>query len=69
VKWKLDADGAEVHPLLDKPSPPRPLEFDVPPDSTADSELTLRWSKEPGRGGNGRGTQVAEVWLIRNEPR
>jgi hypothetical protein len=69
VKLRLDADGAEVHPLLDKPSPTRPLEFDVPPASTADGELTLRWSKEPGKGGNGRGTQIAEVWLIRKEAR
>lgn len=68
VKLRLDADGAEVHPFLDKPSPPRPLEFDVPPPSTGDGELTLRWSKEPGKGGNGRGTQVAEIWLIRKGP-
>ena len=56
-------------PLPRQALPPRPLEFDVPPASTADGELTLRWSKEPGKGGNGRGTQVAEVWLIRKEPR
>ena len=28
-------------------------------------ELTLRWYREPGQGGNGRGCQVAEVWLIK----
>ena len=67
VPIKLEADEDEVHPFLDKPPLPRPLEFDVPPPSTADGALTLRWTKEPGKGGNGRGTQVAEVWLIRKE--
>ena len=27
--------------------------------------LTLTWSADPGRGGNGRGCQVAEVWLVK----
>ena len=64
----LDADGAEVHPLLAKPTPVRPLEFPVPPGSTADGRLELRWTQEPGRGGSGRGCQVAEVWLLRAGP-
>jgi hypothetical protein len=25
----------------------------------------LNWTQEPGAGGNGRGCQVAEVWLIK----
>jgi hypothetical protein len=45
--------------------PVRPLEFDVPGEATATGELTLSWSREPGLGGNGRGCQVSEVWLIR----
>jgi len=32
---------------------------------TAGGQLELRWSREPGLGGNGRGCQVSEVWLIR----
>jgi len=27
--------------------------------------LELTFTGEPGRGGNGRGTDVAEIWLIR----
>jgi len=27
--------------------------------------LTLAWSREPRLGGNGRGAQVAEVWLLK----
>jgi hypothetical protein len=59
-------DGkVEIHPLRDKPSPQVPLEFDIPREATQSGELTLEWSKQAGQGGNGRGTQVCEVWLIR----
>jgi hypothetical protein len=61
----LAGDGVEIHPFLEKPSTTRPLEFDLPPEVTASGELTLTWTREPGQGGNGRGCQVAEVWLIR----
>jgi hypothetical protein len=67
ARWKirLDAgDGIEVHSWLQKPAPARPLEFDVPPEATAGGELLLSWRREPGNGGNGRGCQVAEVWLF-----
>lgn len=64
VRVRLDADGREVHPLIAKPNPPRPVEFDLPVETTADGTLTFRWTREPGLGGNGRGCQVAEVWLI-----
>jgi hypothetical protein len=65
MKIRLDADGQEVHPLLAKPGPNTPLEFDLPESVTSDGELTLSWRREPSRGGNGRGCQVREVWLIR----
>jgi hypothetical protein len=65
AKMALEAEGREVHPWLTKPNPPRPVEFDVPASATADGRLTLTWTQEPGRGGNGRGCQVAEVWLVR----
>lgn len=68
VRVRLEADGGEVHPLIAKPNPPRAVEFDVPAGATADGALTLRWTREPGLGGNGRGCQVAEVWLIRAGP-
>jgi hypothetical protein len=65
ARFRLDADGHEVHGLISKPDPVKPVEFDIPAEATADGELRLRWSQEPGWGGNGRGCQVAEVWLIR----
>ena len=64
-KIRLEADGVEIHPLLAKPDPVKPLEFEIPHTVTADGELKLAWTEEPGRGGNGRGCQVGEVWLIR----
>jgi hypothetical protein len=65
VKMRLDADEIEVHGFIDKPSPMRPLEFDIPAAAIASGELLLTWRVEPGQGGNGRGNTVAEVWLIR----
>jgi hypothetical protein len=44
-----------------------PLEFDIPAEATLDGGLTLTWSQEAGVGGNGRGCQVAEVWLMKRE--
>jgi hypothetical protein len=48
-----------------KPWPPKPLEFDIPREATGTGALTLIWHREAGLGHNGRGCQVAEVWLIR----
>lgn len=65
-KVRLVADDQfEVHPLIEKPVPVQPLEFLVPEAATRDGELWLTWQQEPGLGGNGRGCQVAEVWLLR----
>jgi hypothetical protein len=66
TRVRLDADGSVVHALMAKPDPVRPVEFDIPTTATEDGTLTLRWSQEPGQGGNGRACQVAEVWLMRN---
>ena len=43
----------------------RPIEFDIPREATRSGVLILAWTREPGQGGNGRGCQVSEVWLIR----
>lgn len=59
------ADGIEIHPWIERPVPFRPLEFDIPPEATRGGELVLTWQREPGLGGNGRGCQVAEVWLLK----
>jgi hypothetical protein len=58
-------DTIEIHPLILKPFPFRPIEFDVPFEATHKGVLTLAWYGEPGLGGNGRGCQVSEVWLMR----
>lgn len=55
----------ELHPFEAKASPYQPREFDIPPAAVRDGNLTLTWTREPGLGGNGRGCQVAEVWLLR----
>ena len=54
-----------IHGFMEKPTPLRPLEFDIPHEATEHGELDLAWYGEPGLGGNGRGCQVAEVWLIK----
>ena len=58
-------DGKEVHPFMRKPSPVQPLEFEIPAQTIRNGELILTWTRQPGLGGNGRGNQVSEVWLIR----
>ena len=55
----------EIHPLLVRPWPPEPLEFDIPAEATSSGELDLAWTREQGLGGNGRGCQVSEVWILR----
>ena len=63
---RLVANGQyEIHPFREKPSPVEPLEFEIPRAATAAGELNLEWSKPSGGGGNGRGVQVSEVWLMR----
>ena len=66
VKIRLVANGSiEIHPLIAKPAPVAPLEFDIPREATRNGELLLSWYREQALGGNGRGCQVSEVWLIR----
>lgn len=56
----------EVHPWMKPPAPAQPVTFDIPEGAVREGTLTLTWRREPGRGGNGRGCQVAEVWLLRS---
>jgi hypothetical protein len=66
---KLVANGAfEIHPMMPRPFDYKPLEFDIPREATREGRLTLTFSKQPGLGGNGRGVQVSEVWLMRAPP-
>jgi hypothetical protein len=55
----------EVHGFIERPIPQQPLEFDIPADAIQNGELNLAWTREPGLGGNGRGCQICEVWLIK----
>jgi hypothetical protein len=41
------------------------LEFDIPAEATAGGVLNLTWTGSTGKGGPGRGCQVAEVWLMK----
>ena len=65
VKIKLEAEGEMIHDWMVKPDEMTPLEFDIPQAVTADGLLDIQWTREVGLGGNGRGCQVAEVWLLR----
>ena len=56
-------DKYEIHPLITKKL--HPVEFDVPVAATASGELNLSWTQGPGSRAAGRGTQIAEVWLIK----
>ena len=58
-------DSVEIHPFINKEVPFKPVEFDIPSEATRGGELNLSWYREPGLGGNGRGCQVSEVWLIK----
>lgn len=52
-----------VHPLMQKPLM-RVSSFAIPTAATSvKSRLTLTFTTVPGIGGNGRATQVAEIWL------
>ncbi len=65
-KIRLVANGSiEIHPFIGKPVPYRPIEFDIPREATRGGELNLAWTREPGQGGNGRGCEVSEVWLMK----
>jgi len=56
------ADGTyEVHGPLPQPDPVWPVDFQAPVEATCDGVLDLEWQLVEGRG-----CQVAEVWLIPN---
>lgn len=68
LKIRLVANGSiEIHPFIQKEFPYKPVEFDIPAEATRGGILELSWTREAGRGGNGRGCQVSEVWLMRRE--
>ncbi len=60
-------DKFEVHPYIKKKVPYGPVEFDIPPEATANGQLRLTWYRDQGLGRNGRGCQVSEIWLIKKQ--
>lgn len=55
-----------VHPLMEKPLYQK-KRFHIPVQATRIlSDLTITFSTTPGIGGNGRASQVAEIWLVQN---
>ncbi|MFM1801887.1 MAG: hypothetical protein RJA81_1239 [Planctomycetota bacterium] len=65
VNIQAEADGRLIHGPIKKPNPHRTLTFAIPKDLTADGKLELKFNRELGLGGNGRGCQVAEVWVMK----
>ncbi|MBN1352696.1 hypothetical protein JXJ21_25130 [candidate division KSB1 bacterium] len=63
AKMTLIADDQfTIHDALAGPVPPQPFEFNIPREATQDGVLELTWHRVEGRG-----CQVAEVWLVRDE--
>jgi len=60
-------DKYTIHGYITKPYPVKPLWFNITQQATANGKLKLSWNQSLGGGGNGRGCQVAEVWLLANE--
>ena len=54
-----------VHDYTKRGAEVGPVSFNIPLEATKDGDLTLKWNMEPGKGGTGRGCQIAEVWLIK----
>eukprot|EP01102_Stenamoeba_stenopodia_P022441 TRINITY_DN9343_c0_g2_i1.p1 TRINITY_DN9343_c0_g2~~TRINITY_DN9343_c0_g2_i1.p1 ORF type:complete len:756 (-),score=172.09 TRINITY_DN9343_c0_g2_i1:38-2305(-) len=61
---QLNANGYPVHGYIEKPWPMTLLTFQVPPAATAGGSVLFTFSGVPGGGGNGRGVQVAEAFLM-----
>jgi hypothetical protein len=61
-KVRLYADDVyKIHDLIETREPPI-REFPIPKEATADGRLELTWTCGEGQ----RGSQVAEIWLIRS---
>jgi hypothetical protein len=43
------------------------MAFVVPREATRSGTLTLTWRNTPGLGRFGKGVQIGEVWLVRQE--
>ena len=63
LPMELTANGTVLHRYRLRKSNPEQIELSIPSDLIQTGELTLKWQREYGAGGGGRGGQVAEVWL------
>lgn len=61
-KIKMTADDIPVHDFITTGIEPI-YEFNVPQEAVADGSVLFKWSCGEGE----RGSQVAEIWLIRND--
>jgi hypothetical protein len=54
-----------LHGFMPAPSPTRQITFAIPPIITHNGKMRLECHQPPGaaQNGNGRGCQIAEVWL------
>ena len=60
---RLIANGEfEIHDWMGQPGEPARLEFEIPAEATKGGVLDLEWQRK-----SGRGPQVSEAWLIRQE--
>jgi len=61
---KLTANNYLVHDYIEKPWPMTTLSFPVPSAATSSGSVLFTFSGIPGGGGNGRGVQISEVFLV-----
>ena len=65
---KLVADGVLIHNYIRMGTQPM-YEFELPQTITRDGKVTFTWtSGSEDQGGGERGSQVAEIWIIRKQP-
>jgi glycosyl hydrolase family 67 len=57
-------DSYVIHGPRTRTANPETVEFTLPINETESGSLDLKWTRPQGRGGGGRGLQVAEVWLV-----
>ena len=66
-KMKLEANGIQIHDFIRMGTQPI-FEFQLPKEVTRSGKVTFKWSCAQNDKGEGeRGSQVAEVWLMRGE--
>lgn len=64
---RLVAEGIQIHDYTSSGGVVQTQQFPVPAKAIEDGRLSLEFSTKPGKGGSGRGCQVAEVWLIKKK--